>query len=65
MTGKWSGGRTETFLDVNSLPVTKKNVKRVAEQEKYESRLEKIKIVSPLHQSFASDLMFVVQARIS
>ena len=54
MTGKWSGGRTETFLDVNSLPVTKKNVKRVAEQEKYESRLEKnkrekIKLVSPLY----------------
>ena len=38
MTGKWAGGRTETFLDVNNLPSTKKNVKTVAEQEKHESR---------------------------
>jgi len=38
MTAKWSTGRTEPFLDVNHLPVIKKHVKTVAEQEKHESR---------------------------
>lgn len=38
MNGKWSSGKTDTFLDVNNLPVTNKNVKSVAEQEKHESR---------------------------
>ena len=40
MTAKWNTGRTETFLDVSQLPVTKKMVKPVAEQEKYESRYD-------------------------
>jgi oxysterol-binding protein-related protein 9/10/11 len=38
MVGKWSSGRTDTFLDVTKLPVTKKIVRKVAEQEKHESR---------------------------
>ena len=38
MTGKWADGRSETFLDINSMPVVGKNVKRVTEQEKHESR---------------------------
>ena len=38
MTAKWSSGKTETFLDVNHLPVIKKHVKPVVEQERHESR---------------------------
>jgi len=38
MTGKWAGGRTDTFLDVRQLPCIKKSVKPLAEQEKHESR---------------------------
>jgi len=38
MTGKWQNGKQETFLDVTQLPTCRKNVKPVADQEKYESR---------------------------
>ncbi|XP_063980875.1 oxysterol-binding protein-related protein 9 isoform X2 [Diachasmimorpha longicaudata] len=35
---KWSDGRTELFADVTKIPVDKKLVKPVSEQEEYESR---------------------------
>lgn len=38
MVAKWTSGKTETFLDMSSMPVFPKNVKSVAEQEKFESR---------------------------
>jgi len=38
MSAKWSSGKSETFLDMTSMPVFPKNVKKVAEQETYESR---------------------------
>jgi len=38
MTATAKGGKPETFLDVARLPVVKKNVKSVAEQQKHESR---------------------------
>jgi hypothetical protein len=38
MTAKWASGRTETFLDVATLRPKKKQVRPVAEQEKFESR---------------------------
>merc|ERR1711872_1145683 len=38
MMSKWASGKTETFLDMSSMPVVPKHVKKVAEQEKYESR---------------------------
>ena len=38
MSGKWSSGRTETFLDMRAMPVVRKAVLPVAEQERHESR---------------------------
>jgi len=38
MTGKWADGRTEKFVDVKRLDITKKRARRVADQEMYESR---------------------------
>jgi len=38
MMAKWSSGKSETFLDMSSMPVFPKKVKSVADQEKYESR---------------------------
>jgi len=38
MMSKWASGKTETFLDMSSMPVFPKKVKSVADQEKYESR---------------------------
>lgn len=38
MMAKWNSGKSELFLDMSSMPVFPKNVKKVAEQEKFESR---------------------------
>jgi len=38
MTAKYSSGKSELFLDMTSMPCVSKEVKRVSEQEKYESR---------------------------
>jgi hypothetical protein len=38
MTGKWSDGRTERFVDVNSLKIIKKETRPISQQEEYESR---------------------------
>jgi len=38
MVAKWNSGKTETFLDMSTMPVFPKKVKSVADQEKYESR---------------------------
>ena len=35
---KWNSGKSELFLDMSSMPVVPKHVKKVAEQEKFESR---------------------------
>jgi len=38
MVAKWTSGKTETFLDMSTMPVFPKKVKSVADQEKCESR---------------------------
>ena len=38
MTARWASGKTEPFIDVNSLPVWKKRCKPIAEQKRFESR---------------------------
>jgi len=38
MVAKWNSGKTETFLDMSTMPTVPKVVKSVAEQEKFESR---------------------------
>merc|ERR1712098_892647 len=38
MMAKWNSGKSELFLDMSSMPVVPKHVKKVAEQEKFESR---------------------------
>jgi len=38
MMAKYSSGKSELFLDMTSMPCVAKEVKRVSEQEKYESR---------------------------
>ncbi|KAK2722160.1 hypothetical protein QYM36_002642 [Artemia franciscana] len=38
MIGKWSDGRTEEFVNVKKLSIVKKRVRRISEQEEYESR---------------------------
>lgn len=38
MTAKWPDGRTEVFVDTKSMPIIKKRVKKIVEQDSYESR---------------------------
>ncbi|KAI5693228.1 hypothetical protein M8J75_011416 [Diaphorina citri] len=38
MEAKWADGRTETFIDVSKLPISKKIVRKIDEQEENESR---------------------------
>lgn len=38
MEGKWSNGETEVFVDTRTIPIIKKRVKPLVEQEDYESR---------------------------
>ncbi|GBL93937.1 Oxysterol-binding protein-related protein 9 [Araneus ventricosus] len=38
MEAKWSTGETEVFVDTKSIPIIKKRVKPLVEQEEYESR---------------------------
>lgn len=38
MTAKWPDGQTEVFVDTKSMPIIKKRVKKIVEQDSYESR---------------------------
>ena len=38
MTAKWPNGKTEVFVDTRTLPIVKKNVSPISQQEDFESR---------------------------